>query len=90
MIKEVERVPYEDYDHCPARNEIDNLKRWQQTQNGALLRMATSMESIDKRLDEVCNEASYRKGGEHMLKWIIGLVGFSGVASIVSIVVGLL
>jgi len=71
-----------DYQTCPARTEIENLKDWQGRQNGSLGRMADKME-------ELCEHEARRSGAEGMLKWIIGVVGFSGIASVVSVIVGL-
>lgn len=70
-----------DYDQCPAKPEIDALKRWQKDQNHTLERLTLSVEKL-------CESDAYRRGGEHMLKWIIGMVGVTGLASIISLVLG--
>ncbi len=73
---------------CPNHYEIENLKQWQKNQNGTLGRLEIKMDKLTERVEEVCRENSYRRGGEHMLKWIIGLVGFTGIVSIISLIVG--
>lgn len=70
-----------EYTDCPAHGEIENLKRWQSDQNGSLRRLADSVQ-------ELCEHEAHRSGAEGMLKWIIGLVGFTGVVSIIGLIVG--
>lgn len=69
------------YDDCQARVEIDSLKRWQGDQNGHLGR-------IDGALGELVVAEAKRTGAEGMLKWIIGIVGVSGLISIAGLIVG--
>jgi hypothetical protein len=71
-----------EYDNCTAYREIENLKRWQQDQNNKLGRLADGVQ-------ELCEHEARRAGAEGMLKWIIGVVGFSGVMSLVGVIVGL-
>lgn len=68
--------------------EIENLKAWQKSQNGTLRRLEAKVDKLTENVDEVCRDNAYRSGGEHMLKWIIGLVGFTGIISIISLIVG--
>jgi len=66
------------YEICRAKPEIENLQRWQQSQNGHL-------EDIDKSLRRLCDEAARRRGAEGMLKWVIGIVGFTGVITLINL-----
>ncbi|MBN1320728.1 MAG: hypothetical protein JXA87_07805 [Thermoleophilia bacterium] len=75
-------MPHE-YDDCPAKAEVDNLKRWQKDQNGELRRLADAV-------GELCNHEARRAGAEGMLKWLIGIVGFSGIAALASLLVNVL
>ena len=68
--------------------EIENLKAWQKSQNGTLRRLEAKVDKLTENVDEVCRDNAYRSGGAHMLKWIIGLVGFTGIISIISLIVG--
>ena len=68
--------------------EIENLKAWQKSQNGTLRRLEAKVDKLTENVDEVCRDNAYRSGGEYMLKWIIGLVGFTGIISIISLIVG--
>jgi len=71
-----------EYVDCPAKPEIENLKTWQENQNGQLRRLADGVQSL-------CEHEARRSGAEGMLKWMIGVVGFSGVAALVSLIVNL-
>jgi hypothetical protein len=67
------------YSNCQAKTEIDNLKIWQTSQNGHL-------RSIDRNVGELATAEAKRSGAEGMLKWLIGVVGFSGVAALASLI----
>ena len=71
-----------DYDQCPARPEIENLKRWQESQNGQLDRLADSIHSL-------CEDEAYRRGGVHMLKWILGFAGLGGISGLVGLLINI-
>jgi len=71
------------YDICPAKPEIRNLVRWQQAQNGHL-------ESIDRSLRHLCEEAAKRRGAEGMIKWVLGVVGITGVIAVLNLFKGVL
>ena len=71
-----------DYDHCPARSEIENLKHWQAAQNGHL-------RNIDTCLGDLVKAESRRAGGEAMLKWILGFVGLGTLASVIGLLLQL-
>lgn len=75
-------------DECPNHFRVLNLEKWQKDQNGTLGRLERKVDGLTEKVDEVCSENSYRKGGEQMLKWIIGLVGFTGIVSIIGLIVG--
>ena len=72
-----------EYQDCPANTEIENLKNWQNAQNGHL-------RNIDSCLGDLVKAEARRAGAEAMLKWILGLVGFTGFVSIVSLLVGVM
>ena len=71
------------YEICRAKPEIENLQRWQQSQNGHL-------EDIDHSLRQLCDEAAQRRGAEGMLKWVIGIVGFTGIIALINLFSGVL
>jgi hypothetical protein len=70
-----------EYKDCPARTEIDNLKRWQTDQNNKLGRLADG-------LQELCEHEARRAGAEGMLKWILGFAGAGTLISIISLILG--
>ncbi len=74
------RVAHE-YDNCPAKIEILHLQNWETQQNNKLGKLTEAVQ-------ELCEHEARRAGAEGMLKWIIGLVGVSGLASIISVIVG--
>jgi len=70
------------YDSCRAKNEIENLKTWQQGQNNHL-------GHIDECLGDLREAEARRAGAEAMLKWILGFAGFSGLTALVSLILQL-
>ena len=71
------------FDVCPAKPEIDNLKRWQEDQNGKLGRLA---DGIEKLAEAETRRSTY----EGLVKWVIGVAGFSGVVGIIDIIKGVI
>jgi len=76
-------------EECPNHFRVINLEKWQKDQNGTLGRLERKIDELGVKVQEVCADNAYRRGGEHMLKWIIGVVGFSGVAALASLIVNL-
>jgi hypothetical protein len=71
-----------EYEDCPARPEIANLKGWQQRQNGSLEKLAIAVQDL-------CEGDAYRRGGRDMLKWILGFAGIGTITGIAGLFVQL-
>jgi hypothetical protein len=71
-----------EYDGCPAKPEIENLKSWQVRQNGSLEKLAGAVQ-------ELCEGDAYRRGGKDMLKWILGFAGLGGLTGIAGLFINL-
>jgi len=73
-------------DECPNHFRVLNLEKWQKDQNGSIGRVEKKLDDLGVKVQDLCTDSAYRMGGEHMLKWIIGLSGVSGVAAVVGII----
>ena len=68
--------------HEQIGEDVALLKQCVATYNGSIRRIESKVDTLNTRLSEWA-------GSVKMLRWVIGFVGLSGAASIVSVIVGL-
>ena len=79
-------------DTCTGLREVrmicKQLQEDRRAQNGTLGRLEIKIDALATRVEQAALAEATRRGAEGMLKWIIGVVGFSGLMSLAGLLVG--